>query len=65
MALQYQKLFSYFGFGFPWLNPSWIFSQNKFNFQKTWYFFIKIVLTYSEKKLFSDQEKLLKLEAEG
>ena len=31
-----------------------------------WYFVTKIVLTYCEKKVFSsNQEKLLKLEAEG
>ena len=35
-------------------------------FQKTkWYFVIKIVLTYCEKKCSPDREKLLKLEAEG
>ena len=28
-----------------------------------WYFFTKIVLTYFEKKMFSDWEKLLKFEA--
>ena len=27
------------------------FSQNKFNFQKTWYSLTKIVLTYNEKKI--------------
>ena len=32
---------------------------------ENWYFVTKIVLTYCEKKLFSDREKLLKLEAEG
>ena len=30
-----------------------------------WYFVTKIVLTYCEKKFSSDQEKLLKFEAEG
>ena len=30
-----------------------------------WYFVTKIVLTYCEKKLFSDREKLLKFDAEG
>ena len=30
-----------------------------------WYFVTKIVLTYCEKKLFSDQEKPLKFEAIG
>ena len=35
-----------------------------FRFHK-WYFFTKIVLTYCEKKCSSDQEKLLKFEAEG
>ena len=30
-----------------------------------WYFVNKIVLTYCEKKFSSDQEKLLKFEAEG
>ena len=31
---------------------------------KKWYFVIKIVLTYCKKKCTSDQEKLLKFEAE-
>ena len=35
------------------------------NAKKAWYFVSKIVLTYWEKKCFSDQEKLLKFEAEG
>ena len=30
-----------------------------------WYFIFKIVLTYYEKKISSDKEKILKLEAEG
>ena len=30
-----------------------------------WYFVTKIVLTYCENKLFSDQEKLLKFEVES
>ena len=33
--------------------------------REEWYFVIKIVLTYCEKKCFSDQEKNLKFEAEG
>ena len=32
---------------------------------KKWYFVTKIVLTYCEKKCSTDQEKLLKFEAEG
>ena len=33
--------------------------------KKKWYFVSKIVLTYFEKKIYSDREKLLKFEAEG
>ena len=33
--------------------------------QLNWYFVSKIVLSYSEKKYSTDQEKLLKFEAEG
>ena len=33
--------------------------------ENKWYFVNKIVLTYCEKKCSSDQEKLLKLKAEG
>ena len=33
--------------------------------QSKWYFIIKIVLTYCEKKTSNDQKKLLKFEAEG
>ena len=32
---------------------------------KIWYFVTKIVLTYCEKKCFSDQEKISKFEAES
>ena len=32
---------------------------------RIWYFVSKIVLTYSEKKSFSDREKLMKFRAEG
>ena len=32
---------------------------------ENWYFVTKIDLTYCEKKLFQDREKLLKFEAEG
>ena len=35
------------------------------SFVEQWYFVTKIVLTYCEKKCSSDQEKLLKFEAEG
>ena len=34
-------------------------------FRQQWYFVTKIVLTYCEKKSFSDREKLFKFEAEG
>ena len=36
-----------------------------FSSNHNWYFVTKIVLTYCEKKLFFDREKLLKFEAEG
>ena len=41
---------------------STIFNLNEF---KDWYFVTKIVLTYCKKNCSSDQEKLLKFEAEG
>ena len=40
-------------------------SQTLLWFSQHWYFVTKIVLTYCEKKLSSDREKLLKFEAEG
>ena len=40
--------------------------KDKNRWEKKWYFITKIVLTYCEKKIdLSDQEKLLKFEAEG
>ena len=35
------------------------------HFSQQWYFLTKIVLTYCERKLFCDREKLLKFEAES
>ena len=41
------------------------FNENSCRKKQMWYFVIKIVLTYCEKKCSSDREKNLKFEAEG